>query len=153
MMTPLNILRAFAGVLTLGVALGGAAAAENGLASKASSMSVPETVEKIEAAAKTRGLTVFAKIDHAAEAQKAGLQMPPTVLLIVGNPKAGTPMMVEKPGVAIDLPLKVLVAQDAAGKTQVTFNEAAFLKSRHGISDDAAKPLGGVAALVEAALK
>jgi uncharacterized protein (DUF302 family) len=153
MLTSLNILRVFFGILISGAALGGAAAADNGLVSKATSMSVRETVEKIEAAAKTRGLTVFAKIDHAAEAQKAGLQMPPTVLLLVGNPKAGTPMMVEKPGIAIDLPLKVLVAQDAAGKTQITFNDAAFLKARHGVSDDAAKPLGGVAALVEAVLK
>ncbi|MGL4573810.1 MAG: DUF302 domain-containing protein [Burkholderiaceae bacterium] len=124
-----------------------------GLTTRASSYSVDETVAKIEAAAKERGVSVFAKIDHAAEAKKAGLQMPPTLLLIVGNPKAGTPMMLEKPSTAIDLPLKILVAQGADGKTAVTLNDAAFMRNRHGLSEDVAKPLAGAAALVEAALK
>jgi uncharacterized protein (DUF302 family) len=124
-----------------------------GLTTRASGYSVEETAAKIEAAAKERGVSVFAKIDHAGEAKKAGLQMPPTLLLIVGNPKAGTPMMLEKPSTAIDLPLKILVAQGADGKTAVTLNDAAFVRSRHGLSEDVAKPLGGAAALVEAALK
>jgi uncharacterized protein (DUF302 family) len=124
-----------------------------GLTTRPSTYSVEETIAKIEATAKERGATVFAKIDHAAEAKKAGLQMPPTVLLIVGNPKAGTPMMLEKPSVAIDLPLKILVAQGADGKTVVTLNDAAFVRSRHGLSEDVAKPLGGMGGVVEAALK
>jgi uncharacterized protein (DUF302 family) len=124
-----------------------------GLTTRASNFSVEETAAKIETVAKERGVVVFAKIDHAGEAKKAGLQMPPTLLLIVGNPKAGTPMMLEKPSTAIDLPLKILVAQGADGKTVVTLNEPGFVRSRHGLSEDVAKPLGGAAALVEAALK
>jgi uncharacterized protein (DUF302 family) len=134
-------------------AAGAAQAQTSGLTTRASSLAVDETVARIEAAAKERSATVFAKIDHAAEAKKAGLSMPPTVLLIVGNPKAGTPMMLEKPSVAIDLPLKILVAQGADGKTTVTLNDAAFVRSRHGLSEDVAKPLGGMAGVVEAALK
>jgi uncharacterized protein (DUF302 family) len=125
----------------------------SGLTSRPSALPVEETVAKIEATAKERGATVFAKIDHAGEAKKAGLQMPPTVLLIIGNPKAGTPMMLEKPSTAIDLPLKILVAQGADGKTTVTLNDAAFVRSRHGLSEDVAKPLGAMGGLVEAALK
>jgi uncharacterized protein (DUF302 family) len=124
-----------------------------GLTTRASTYSVEETAAKIEATAKERGISVFAKIDHAGEAKKAGMQMPPTLLLIVGNPKAGTPMMLEKPSTAIDLPLKILVAQGADGKTAVTLNDPAFVRGRHGLSEDLAKPLGGAAALVEAALK
>jgi uncharacterized protein (DUF302 family) len=125
----------------------------SGVVNRASAFSVDETVTKIEAVAKERGVTVFAKIDHAAEAKKAGLAMPPTILLIVGNPKAGTPIMLERPSAAIDLPLKILVAQNADGKTTVSLNDTAFVRSRHGLSDEVAKPLGGAAGLVEAALK
>jgi uncharacterized protein (DUF302 family) len=143
----------FALPLLLGLATGLAFAQSSGLASRGSSWTVDETVAKIESAAKDRGITVFAKIDHAAEAKKAGLQMPPTVLLIVGNPKAGTPMMLEKPSTAIDLPLKILIAQGADGKAVVTLNEPAFVRGRHGLSEDVARPLGGAAGLVDAALK
>jgi uncharacterized protein (DUF302 family) len=137
----------------LGFAAAAALAQPSGLSTRASALPVDETVAKIEAAAKERGVMVFAKIDHAGEAKKAGLQMPPTVLLIVGNPKAGTPMMLEKPSTAIDLPLKILVAQGADGKTTVTVNEPGFVRARHGLSEEVAKPLGGVNGLVEAALK
>jgi uncharacterized protein (DUF302 family) len=139
--------------LVLGLAVLPVHAQTSGLTSRASALTVDETVSKIESVAKERGATIFAKIDHASEAKKAGLQMPPTILLIVGNPKAGTPMMLEKPSTAIDLPLKILVAQGADGKTMVTLNEPAFVRTRHGLSEDVAKPLGAAAGLVEAALK
>jgi uncharacterized protein (DUF302 family) len=150
-------LRIVAAVLGLTLVLTGCATAQsaapgNGLLSRASTFSVPQTVEKIEALAKARGLTVFAKIDHAGAAQSAGLQMPPTVLLVMGNPRGGTPGMLAAPSLAIDLPLKVLVALGADGKTTVTFNDGAYLKARHQVPDAAAMPLGAMAGLVEAAL-
>jgi uncharacterized protein (DUF302 family) len=152
--------------LSLSLVLGGCASAQgggamaaapmakpaDGLLTRASTLSVPQAVEKIEAVAKARGLTVFAKIDHAAAAQSAGLQMPPTVLLVMGNPRGGTPGMLAAPSLAIDLPLKVLVASGADGKTTVTFNDAAYLKARHQVPDAAAMPLGAMAGLVDAAL-
>lgn len=135
-----------------GVAGSAAPAPGNGLVSRASTLSVAQTVEKIEAAAKARGLTVFAKIDHAAAAQSAGLSMPPTVLLVMGNPRGGTPGMLAAPSLAIDLPLKVLVASGADGKTTVSFNDGAYLKARHKVPDAAAMPLGAMGGLVDAAL-
>jgi uncharacterized protein (DUF302 family) len=81
-------------------------------------------------------VTLFALVDHSGEAAKAGLSMPPTKLLIFGSPKAGTPLMLAAPSIAIDLPLKVLVAQDAAGKVTVSYNSPAYLQQRHGIPPD-----------------
>ncbi|MBM3620195.1 MAG: DUF302 domain-containing protein [Alphaproteobacteria bacterium] len=118
-----------------------------------SAHSVADTVSKIEATAKARGLTIFARVDHSGEAKAAGLDMPPTQLLVLGNPKAGTPLMLAKPSLAIDLPLKILVWQDAAGKVWAGYNDPAFLKERHGLTDEQAKPLGAVGGLIEAALK
>lgn len=135
---------------TYGVAL---AQTPAGLKTVASPFGVAETMERIEAAAKARGLTIFAKIDHSGEAQKSGMTMKPTQLLVLGNPKGGTPAMNAAPSVAIDLPLKVLVAEGADGKTQVTLNDADFLRSRHKVPDDLAKPFGALLPLVEAALK
>ncbi len=118
-----------------------------------SAHSVADTVTKIEATAKARGLTIFARVDHSGEAKAAGLDMPPTQLLVLGNPKAGTPLMLAKPSLAIDLPLKILVWQDAAGKVWAGYNDPAFLKERHGLTDEQAKPLGALGGLIEAALK
>jgi uncharacterized protein (DUF302 family) len=100
-----------------------------------------------------KSLMMFARVDHAAEATKAGLTMPPTQLVIFGNPKAGTPLMVAAPKIAIDLPLKVLVWQDPAGKVWLSYNSAAFLEQRHGLSNDLAKSLAAVEGLVDAAVK
>ena len=130
-----------------------AAASENGIVAIASRYDVVQSVDKIEAAAKARGLTIFARIDHSGEAKKAGLDMRPTQLLVLGNPKGGTPLMQAKPSLAIDLPLKILVWQDAGGKVWAGYNDAAYLKRRHGLSDEQAKPLGAVGGLIEAALK
>ena len=129
------------------------AASENGIVAVPSPHSVADSVARIEAAAKARGLTIFARIDHAGEAKKANFDMRPTQLLVLGNPKSGTPLMQARPSLAIDLPLKVLVWQDAAGKVWAGYNDPALLKQRHGLSDEQAKPLGAVGGLIEAALK
>ncbi|MGE0423844.1 MAG: DUF302 domain-containing protein [Reyranellaceae bacterium] len=130
-----------------------ARAADNGIVSVASKYDVAQSTDKIEAAAKARGLTIFARIDHAGAAKTAGLEMRPTQLLVLGNPKGGTPLMQARPSLAIDLPLKILVWQDADGKVWAGYNDAAYLKQRHGLSDEQAKPLGAVGGLIQAALK
>jgi uncharacterized protein (DUF302 family)/uncharacterized membrane protein YidH (DUF202 family) len=105
---------------------------DNGIITRASNHSVDETVEKLKEMLEAKGVTVFALVDHSGEAQKAGLKMPPTKLLIFGSPKAGTPLMQAAPSIAIDLPLKILVAEDAQGKVSVSYNSPAYLQQRHG---------------------
>ena len=107
--------------------------------SKSSRYSAPETMDRLVAVLQSRGMTVFARIDHAAEAEKVGLKMRPSQLVIFGNPKGGTPLMVAAPSVAIDLPLKALAWEDAGGKVWLGYNAPAWLKDRHGIrgKDDA----------------
>jgi uncharacterized protein (DUF302 family) len=111
----------------------------NGLISKPSRYSAPETMDRLVAVLQSKGMTVFVRIDHAAEAEKAGLKMRPSQLLVFGNPKGGTPLMVAAPTVAIDLPLKALAWEDTDGKVRLSYNSAAWLKERHGIrgKDDA----------------
>ena len=128
-------------------------AADNGLVSQPSPYNFSETVSKFEAVLKSKSLVVFAKIDHSGEAEKVGLKMRPTQLLIFGNPKAGTPVMLASPTMAIDLPLKVLIAEDDSGKVSVTFNSPAYLQARHGVKDDLLKNISAVATLVDLALK
>src|SRR5215467_11818831 len=94
----------------------------HGIVSKRSQHAVGDIVEKLKATLKARGVTLFAVIDHSGEAEKVGLTMRPTMLLIFGNPKAGTPLMVAAPTSAIDLPLKILVWQDANGQVWVSYN-------------------------------
>ncbi len=127
--------------------------AAEGIASWPSAYPVTETVDRLEAVLRSRNITVFAKIDHAAEASKAGLTMPPTQLIIFGNPRAATPLMLAAPMIGIDLPLKVLVWQDSAGKVSVSYNTADFLRQRYGLNDEQAKTLRVVEGLVAAALK
>jgi uncharacterized protein (DUF302 family)/uncharacterized membrane protein YidH (DUF202 family) len=100
-----------------------------------SNHSVDQTVDKLKAILQAKGVTLFALVDHSGEAEKIGLQMPPTKLLIFGSPKAGTPLMLAAPSIAIDLPLKILVSQDTAGKVWVSWNSPAYLQQRHGIPD------------------
>jgi len=126
---------------------------ENGLIHVASSRSVPETLKKLEATIEARGLKVFTLIDHSGEAEKAGLKMRPTQLLIFGSPKGGTPVMVAAPTLAIDLPLKTLVWEDADGKVWVSYNTPDYLQQRNGIPTDLVKNIAGVGALVEKALE
>ena len=108
----------------------------NGVVILAGHHSVDETVEKLKAILAARGVTLFALVDHSGEAAKAGLSMRPTKLLIFGSPKAGTPLMVAAPSAALDLPLKILVAEDEAGKTQISYNAADYLRARHGFPEE-----------------
>ncbi|HEY7401893.1 MAG TPA: DUF302 domain-containing protein [Candidatus Angelobacter sp.] len=94
--------------------------------------SVEETVQKLKTVLETKGVELFALIDHSGEAQKVGMTMRPTKLLVFGNPKAGTPLMLAAPSTAIDLPLKILVWEDASGKTWLSYNSPAYLQQRHG---------------------
>jgi uncharacterized protein (DUF302 family) len=98
--------------------------------------SVDETVGKLKAILAAKGVTLFALVDHSGEAEKAGLRMLPTKLLIFGSPKAGTPIMLAAPSSAIDLPLKVLIWEDGQGKVWVSYNSPAYLKERHGIPQE-----------------
>lgn len=122
-------------VLTFGVLLmtSSAHAADPGLVTKASKHSVTDTVNRLETVLKASGMTVFARIDHRAEAEKVGLTMRPAQLVIFGNPRGGTPLMASSPTTAIDLPLKALAWEDANGRVWLSYNSLAYLKSRHGI--------------------
>jgi len=126
---------------------------DNGMAHVRSPFSVPDTLQRLESVVKARGLTIFARIDFSGDAGKAGFDMRPTQLLIFGNPKAGTPLMKAVPSVAIDLPLKTLIWQDADGTAWVSYTKPEYLKQRHGLPDDLVKNIAGVAALVELAVK
>ncbi len=108
----------------------------NGMVAKASGHSVDETVGKLTAMLQAKGVTLFAVVDHSGEAAKVGMKMPNTKLLIFGSPKAGTPLMLAAPSVAIDLPLKILVAEDAAGKVWISYNSPEYLKERHGLPEE-----------------
>ena len=108
-------------------------AGNNGIVDKPSSHSVEQTVEKLKNILQSKGVTLFALIDHSGEAEKAGMKMPPTKLLIFGSPKAGTPLMLASPSIALDLPLKILVWQDTQGKTWVTYNSPEYLRERHNL--------------------
>jgi uncharacterized protein (DUF302 family) len=119
----------------------------NGIIDKASNHSVDETVEKLKGILQAKGATVFALVDHSGEAAKVGMKMPPTKLLIFGNPKAGTPLMLAAPSSAIDLPLKILIWEDARGKVWVSYNSPAYLQERHGFSPDLLPNIAVVEAL------
>ena len=110
------------------------------------------TVSKLEAIIASKGLTLFAEIDHGAAAAQAGLHMQPAHVLIFGQAKAGTPLMVASPLLALDLPLKVLVWEDAEKKVWVSYNTPAFLVERHALPADLAKNIAGIEGLVKAAL-
>ncbi|WP_368744659.1 DUF302 domain-containing protein [Desertibaculum subflavum] len=135
------------------VPLAPAMADERGMIARPSKHSVPVTLDRLTEVLQSKGITVFARIDHSGEAAKAGLSMPPTQLLIFGNPKAGTPLMVAAPSLAIDLPLKVLAWQDAQGQVWAGYNGAEYLAERHGLTAEQRAPLAAVGALVDAALQ
>ncbi len=126
---------------------------ENGLIHVGSSRSVADTLKKLQTTLEARGLKLFALVDHSGEAEKAGLKLRPTQLLIFGSPKGGTPVMVAAPTVAIDLPLKALVWEDTEGKVWVSYNSPEYLQQRHGIPVDLVKNIAGVGALVEKAVE
>ena len=109
--------------------------------------SVDEAVEKLKAILQARGVTLFALVDHSGEAEKVRLRMPPTKLLIFGSPKAGTPLMLASPSIAIDLPLKILIWEDAQGKVWLTYNSPSYLQERHGLPPDLLQNIAVVEAL------
>lgn len=109
---------------------------DNGIVRLQSHHSVDETVAKLEGILQMKGVKLFTVVDHSGEAASAGLQMPNTKLLIFGNPKAGTPLMLASPSVALDLPLKILVAEDASGKTWISYNAPSYLQARYGLPAD-----------------
>jgi uncharacterized protein (DUF302 family) len=111
--------------------------AVEGLTTLRSSAGPTETMDRLEAAVKARGLTVFARIDHAAGAAEVGLPLRPTAVLIFGNAKGGTPLIESAQTIGIDLPLKVLVWQDASGAIWISYNDPAWLAQRHGLSHEA----------------
>ena len=125
----------------------------NGLTQIASPYSVEETLQRLESILAARGLQIFALIDHSGEAQKVGMQMRPTKLLIFGSPKGGTPLMLASSSIAIDLPLKALITEDEKGKTWVTYNSPEFLQQRHSVPEDLIKNIAGVGTLVAKAVE
>jgi uncharacterized protein (DUF302 family) len=124
-----------------------------GVISRSSKYSVPETLDRVEAVLRAKGVKVFARIDHSGEAASVGLTMPPTQLLIFGNPKGGTPVMLAAPTAAIDLPLKALAWQDGDGKVWLSYNDPEYLKRRFGLTDDDVKPLAATSALIDGAVR
>lgn len=120
----------------------------SGLVTTPSNHPVGETIRRLEAALAAKGLTLFARIDHAAGAAAAGMALRPTELLIFGNARGGTPLMQERQLAGIDLPLKVLVWEDAAGKTQFTYNAPAWIAQRHGLAGQST--IGAMTILLEA---
>jgi uncharacterized protein (DUF302 family) len=113
--------------------------------------SVEEALSRLEALARARGLTVFARIDFSGDAARSGLALRPTGLLILGSPKAGTPLMVANPTVGIDLPLKVLTWEDADGRAWLAYNEAEYLQARHQFPAELMKNIAALGALAAAA--
>jgi uncharacterized protein (DUF302 family) len=126
---------------------------ENGMVHLNSPHSVTETLARLEMIIQSKGIAVLARIDHSGDAAKAGLEMHPTKLLIFGNAKSGTPLMIASPTVAIDLPLKVLVWEDADGKVWLSYNSPAYLKQRHGIPDDLLQNIAGIVPICAEAVR
>ena len=127
------------------------ASTDNGMVSIASKHTVEETVSRIEEILAAKGVTLFAVVDHSGEAAKAGLAMPNTKLLIFGNPAAGTPLMLAAPSAAIDLPLKLLVAEDGGGGVSISWNDPEYLRNRHGFPPEMVANIAVVEKLAAAA--
>jgi uncharacterized protein (DUF302 family) len=125
----------------------------DGLIDIPSNHSVDETVEKLKGILQAKGVTLFVLVDHSGEAAKVGMKMRPTKLLIFGNPKGGTPVMLAAPTIAIDLPLKILIWEDAQGKVLVTYNSPAYLQQRHHVPAELLQNIVVVEALAKAAAK
>jgi uncharacterized protein (DUF302 family) len=123
--------------------------ADNGLVHLSSPFSVPETTKRLEAALQSKGIAIFCRVDHSGEADKIGMKMHPTQLLIFGNPKGGTPLMLASPILAIDLPLKALIWEDAGNKVWVSYNSPEYLQQRHNIPADLLKNIAVIVPLLQ----
>lgn len=119
----------------------------NGIVEIPAQHSVDRTVEKLKAILQAKGVTLFALVDHSGEAEKAGMKMPPTKLLIFGNPEAGTPLMLASPSIAIDLPLKILVREDEKGQVWISYNDPRYLSERHHVPDQLLRNIAVIEAL------
>ncbi|MGA3045272.1 MAG: DUF302 domain-containing protein [Terracidiphilus sp.] len=119
----------------------------NGIVDIPSNHTVEQTVERLKGILEAKGVTLFALVDHSGEAEKAGMKMPPTKLLIFGSPKAGTPVMLASPSIAIDLPLKILIWEDGSGKTWISYNSPAYLMERHNVPPELLKNIAVVETL------
>lgn len=126
---------------------------QNGILTLTSHYSVDETVSRLEALLRKKGVKLFCLIDHSGEAESVGIAMPPTKLLIFGNPRSGTPIMLAAPSAALDLPLKILVAESAPGAVLVSWNDPAWLQQRHLFPQELAANLGAAELLAQAAAK
>jgi uncharacterized protein (DUF302 family) len=127
--------------------------AADGLTTITSSQGPKATMDRIEAEVKAKGMTVFARIDHAAGAAAVGLSLPPTEVLIFGNAKAGTPLMQSAQTIGIDLPLRALVWQDASGITWLSYNDPGWLAQRHGLGSETAAAVGMMTKALDAVAK
>jgi uncharacterized protein (DUF302 family) len=125
--------------------------ADNGIVAVASARSVDETVAKLKGMLESKGIKLFALVDHSGEAEKAGMKMRPTKLLIFGNPKTGTPLMLAAPSIAIDLPLKILVSEDEQRKVWISYNSPEYLRQRHGLPSNLLSNIAAVEALARGA--
>jgi uncharacterized protein (DUF302 family) len=126
---------------------------ENGIVDVPSNHSVDETVQRLKNILQSKGITLFAFIDHSGEAEKVGMKMRPTKLLVFGSPKAGTPLMLAAPSIAIDLPLKILVWEDSQGKVWLSYNSPEYLQHRHGLPQNLVQNIAVVGPLAAEAGK
>jgi uncharacterized protein (DUF302 family) len=126
--------------------------ANKGIISQPSQYSVTETIDRLEVVLKAKSITIFARIDQQAEAEKVGLSLRPTQLLLFGNPKTGTPLMVVEPEIALDLPLKILAWEASDGKVWLSYNDPNYLKQRFSLSDELVKNIAVIAPLIHQAL-
>lgn len=126
---------------------------DNGMVHLTSPYSFAETLRRVESLLQEKGLKIFSVVDHSGEAEKAGLKMHPTQVILFGSPKGGTPLMVASPTLAIDLPLKALIWEDAGGKVWVSYNSPEYLQQRHNVSGDLIKNISGAGQLLQAAIK
>ena len=124
-----------------------ASATNKGIIDRPSNYSVEQTVDRLKNILQSKGVTLFALVDHSGEAEKVGMKMRPTKLLIFGSPKAGTPLMLAAPSIAIDLPLKILVWEDSQGKVWISYNSPEYLKERHGVPQELLANIAVVEAL------
>jgi uncharacterized protein (DUF302 family) len=150
-MTIWQMTAAFAGcVFSLSLA-GNPFTAENGIVDVPSNHSFDETVQRVKNILQSKGITLFVVIDHSGEAERVRMKMPPTRLIIFGNPEGGTPLMLAAPSIAIDLPLKILVWQDAQRKVWLSYNSPEYLVKRHGLPKEFLPALAAVGTLAAAA--
>jgi uncharacterized protein (DUF302 family) len=126
--------------------------ANNGIITQPSQYSVTATIDRLEAVLQAKGITIFARIDHQAEAEKVGLSLRPTQLLLFGSPKAGTPLMVAEPTTALDLPIKILAWEAADSKVWLSYNDPNYLKQRFSLSDELVKNIAVIESLIHQAI-